>query len=195
MHISTYTLWPPYYTRMFQQSYASHDLHSNILTLPILIIAKSDNFEGHTCLKNRFGSTFKPKKDLNVIIKVVRNALIWIYFQIIWQGPLWGPLPSKTSKVALLNIPKICILKSKNLIMIIKMWHKSLIGSKVDPNLPFRHVWYVTFFKKILRQCNKKRNQSTSIINWKPSYLNAVQFFESTMTTYWFINTRLKTNF
>ena len=53
----------------------------------------------HTCLENRFGSTLKAEKDLYVISIVLRNALIWGYFQYIWQSRFEGRWGQKTFEV------------------------------------------------------------------------------------------------
>ena len=83
---------------------------------PILIIAQSDNFEGHTIhtyLENRFGSTFKPNKDLNFIIIVVS-------FPNYLAGPSFRSFALKDLKNGSAKYSK-NILRSKNLFMRIKM--------------------------------------------------------------------------
>ena len=98
----------------------------------------------------KFGSTFKPNKYLNFMIIVIP-------FPNYFARPSFRSFALKDLKSGSAKYSK-NILRSKNLFMKIKMWDKFLMGSKVDPNVSIRHVWYVTFFKKILRLCNKKRD-------------------------------------
>ena len=103
----------------------------------------------HTCLEERFGLTFEPNQDLDVILVVVRIPLIWGY---IYMVRLREAILSKKKKLrsnsqdSTSKTPwpqwnqKLLSQIFWKYLQINPFLYESLLVSKVDPNLSSRHV-------------------------------------------------------